>query len=113
MIRIAGESFPALWVALLRSSLGGALLWAVLSLGGNQLPPRRLLPWLFTVALFNNAIPFTFFAWGERTVPSNIAAVINATTPIWTLLLSMALHRTRAALLAMGGVLSASGACWS
>jgi drug/metabolite transporter (DMT)-like permease len=109
MIRIAGESFPPLWVALLRSSLGAALLWVVLSLGGNQLPPRRLLPWLLTVALFNNAIPFTFFAWGERTVPSNVAAVINATTPIWTLLLSMALHRTRAALLTIGGVLLGFG----
>jgi drug/metabolite transporter (DMT)-like permease len=107
MIRIAGTAFPPLWVALLRCSLGAALLWTVLRLGGHTLPPRRLLPWLLTVALFNNAIPFTFFAWGERTVPSNLAAVINATTPIWTLILSMALHRTRAALFTMAGVLVA------
>jgi drug/metabolite transporter (DMT)-like permease len=105
MIRIAGSAFPPFWVALLRCALGAGLLWAVLRLGGHQLPPRRLLPWLVTVALFNNAIPFTFFAWGERTVPSNIAAVINATTPIWTLLLTMALHRTRVALLTIGGVI--------
>jgi drug/metabolite transporter (DMT)-like permease len=104
MIRIAGTAFPPLWVALLRCALGAALLWTVLSIGGNKLPPRRLLPWLIAVALFNNALPFTFFAWGERTVPSNIAAVINATTPIWTLLLSMAVHRTRASLLTIGGV---------
>jgi drug/metabolite transporter (DMT)-like permease len=109
MIRIAGDTFPPLWVALLRCSLGAALLWTVLSIGGNQLPPRRLLPWLLAVALLNNALPFTVFAWGERTVPSNIAAVINATTPIWTLLLSMALHRTRAALLTIGGVLLGFG----
>jgi drug/metabolite transporter (DMT)-like permease len=109
MIRIAGETFPPLWVALLRCGLGAALLWTVLKAGGNQLPPRRLLPWLLAVALFNNAIPFTFFAWGERTVPSNIAAVINATTPIWTLLLSMAIHRTRAALLTIAGVLLGFG----
>jgi drug/metabolite transporter (DMT)-like permease len=109
MIRIAGDTFPPLWVALLRCSLGAVLLWTVLSLGGNQLPPRRLLPWLLAVALFNNAIPFTFFAWGERTVPSNIAAVINATTPIWTLLLSMTIHRTRATLLTIGGVLLGFG----
>lgn len=105
MIRIAGSAFPPLWVALLRCALGAGLLWVVLSLGGHKLPPRRLLPWLVTVALFNNAIPFTFFAWGERTVPSNIAAVINATTPIWTLLLTMALHRTRVALFTIGGVI--------
>lgn len=108
MIRIAGDSFPPLWVALLRCSLGAALLWTVLKIGGSQLPPRRLLPWLLTVALLNNAMPFTFFAWGERTVPSNIAAVINATTPIWTLL-SMPIHRTRAALLTIGGVLLGFG----
>ena len=42
-------------------------------------------------------------------MPSNIASVINATTPIWTLLLSMAIHRTRAALLTIGGVLLGFG----
>jgi drug/metabolite transporter (DMT)-like permease len=109
MIRIAGASFPPLWVALLRCALGAALLWTVLKVGDHPLPPRSLLPWLLAVALINNAIPFTFFAWGERTVPSNIAAVINATTPIWTLLLSMAIHRTRAGLLTIGGVLLGFG----
>jgi drug/metabolite transporter (DMT)-like permease len=104
MIRIAGDSFPPLWVALLRSTLGAVLLWTVLRLGGKQLPPRRLLPWLLTVALFNNALPFTLFAWGERTIPSNVAAVLNATTPIWTLVLTMAIQRTRAALLTIAGV---------
>jgi drug/metabolite transporter (DMT)-like permease len=104
MIRIAGDCFPPLWVALLRSTLGAVLLWTVLRLGGKQLPPRRLLPWLLTVALFNNALPFTLFAWGERTIPSNVAAVLNATTPIWTLVLTMSIHRTRAALLTIAGV---------
>jgi drug/metabolite transporter (DMT)-like permease len=109
MIRIAGGAFPPFWVALLRCALGAALLWTVLGLGGNKLPPRRLLPWLVTVALFNNAIPFTLFAWGERTVPSNIASVLNATTPIWTLLLSMTIHRTRTAGLTIAGVVLAFG----
>jgi drug/metabolite transporter (DMT)-like permease len=109
MIRIAGATFPPLWVALLRCTLGAAMLWTILNLGGHRLPPRRLLPWLLAVALFNNALPFALFAWGERTVPSNIAAVINATTPIWTLLLSMAVHRTRAALFTIAGVLLGFG----
>jgi drug/metabolite transporter (DMT)-like permease len=90
LISIAGTTFPPLWVALLRSSFGAALLWAVLRAGKHSLPPRRLFLWLFLVALFNNAIPFTFFAWGEQTVPSSTAAILNATTPIWTMLLSFA-----------------------
>jgi drug/metabolite transporter (DMT)-like permease len=90
LISIAGTTFPPLWVALLRSSFGAALLWTVLRAGKHSLPPRRLFLWLFLVALFNNAIPFTFFAWGEQTVPSSTAAILNATTPIWTMLLSFA-----------------------
>jgi drug/metabolite transporter (DMT)-like permease len=93
LIRIAGDSFPPLWVALLRCSSGALLLWAVRLTGRGELPPRRLLPWLLLVALFNNAIPFAFFAWGERFVPSSTAAVVNATTPIWTLLLSLLVQR--------------------
>lgn len=107
MIRIADATFPPLWVALLRCGLGAALLWTMLWFGGNKLPPRRMLPWLLLIALLNNAVPFTLLAWGERTVPSNIAAVINATVPIWTLLLSMAVERTRAGLLTITGVLLA------
>jgi len=93
LIRIAGDSFPPIWVAMLRCSSGALLLWAVMLLGRRALPPRRLLLWLLLVALFNNAIPFTFFAWGERTIPSSTAAVVNATTPIWTLLISLAVQR--------------------
>ncbi|WP_213805600.1 DMT family transporter [Granulicella sp. dw_53] len=95
LISIAGASFPPLWVALLRSTFGAALLWTVLLAGKHSLPPRRLFPWLFLVALFNNAIPFTFFAWGEQTVPSSTAAVLNATTPIWAMLLSLVIANGR------------------
>ena len=94
LIRIAGDAFPPLWVALLRCSTGSVLIWTVLLFGRCKLPPRRLLPWLLLVALFNNAIPFTFFAWGERTIPSSTAAVVNATTPIWTLLITLAVQRS-------------------
>jgi drug/metabolite transporter (DMT)-like permease len=93
LIRIAGDNFPPLWVALLRCSAGALLLWSVMAVHRRSLPPRRLLFWLLLVAFFNNAIPFTCFAWGERTIPSSTAAVINATMPIWTLLISLAVQR--------------------
>src|SRR5271168_2329404 len=93
LIRIAGDSLPPLWVALLRCTAGALLLWSVMAVTRRSLPPRQLLPWLLLVALFNNAIPFTCFAWGERTIPSSTAAVINATTPIWTLLITLAVQR--------------------
>jgi drug/metabolite transporter (DMT)-like permease len=104
MIRVAASVFPPIWVGMLRASCGALLLWAFLIVGRHKLPPRRLFPWLFLVALTNNAIPFSFFAWGERTVSSNTASVLNATTPIWTLLLSLAVYRTRASLATIFGV---------
>jgi drug/metabolite transporter (DMT)-like permease len=105
MIRVAASAFPPIWVGMLRASFGALLLWIVLLIGGYKLPPRKLFLWLFLVALTNNAIPFSFFAWGEQTVPSSTAAVLNATTPIWTLLLSLAVHRTRASLYTILGVI--------
>jgi drug/metabolite transporter (DMT)-like permease len=105
MMRIAVVTFPPVWISLLRCALGAGLLWTVLLTGGHSLPPRRLAPWLLFVALLNNAVPFTFFAWGERTVPSNTASVINATVPIWILLFSMLIYRDRARLRTIAGVL--------
>lgn len=89
LIRIAVDSFPPAWVALLRLFFGAAFLCAVMVARRRKLPPVRLIVALLLVAFFNNAIPFVLFPLGERAVPSNIAAVLNATTPIWTLLLGM------------------------
>ena len=105
LIRIAGQSFPPFWIALMRSGLGALLLWPVLFGMGKEVPSRKNLRWLLLVGLFNNAIPFTCFAWGERFVPSNTAGVLNATTPIFTLLLGMAAQRKRVAANVILGVL--------
>jgi drug/metabolite transporter (DMT)-like permease len=107
MMRIAVVVYPPLWIALLRCGLGAGLMWLVLLLGGRRLPSRRLLHWLLVIAFLNNAVPFTLFAWGERWVPSNTAAVLNATVPIWTLLLSMGVERRLPHRLTTVGVVAA------
>jgi drug/metabolite transporter (DMT)-like permease len=105
LISLAVQSFPPSWVALIRVTFGAAFLWVVLLAKRRTLPPRRLFGWLLLVALFNNAIPFVFFAIGERTVPSSIAALINATTPIWALLLSLTFMKQKSVGLTIPGVL--------
>jgi drug/metabolite transporter (DMT)-like permease len=105
LIELSGRSFPPAWVALLRLTFGAIFLWTVLKFKGRALPPRRLIVPLLLVALFNNAIPFTLFALGERTVPSSIAAVLNATTPIWALLLTLAVQSSRPNRFTTAGVL--------
>ncbi len=105
LISIAVRSFSPTWVALIRVTFGSAFLWTVLLAKRRILPPRRLIGWLLLVALFNNAIPFVFFAIGERTVPSSIAALINATTPIWALLLSLSFMKQKSEGRTIPGVL--------
>ncbi|MFC6617706.1 DMT family transporter [Deinococcus radiophilus] len=88
LIKLAGESFSPLWVAFLRCAFGAAVLWAVFAWKRPALPTREVFWPLLTVALLNNAVPWTLFAWGELTVSSGIAAILNATTPLFTLLVA-------------------------
>jgi drug/metabolite transporter (DMT)-like permease len=104
LIKLAGDDLPPVWVALLRLTFGSMLLWTVLTLGRHKMPPLKFAGPLVAVALLNNALPFCFFAWGERTVPSSIAAILNATTPIWALLLGLAAGSARATRLTAAGV---------
>jgi drug/metabolite transporter (DMT)-like permease len=89
LIKLSGDVFPPAWVALLRLCFGAAVLWAALLWTKRPLPPRRMLLPLIAIATLNNAIPFSFIAWGERSIPSNMAAVLNATTTLWGLLFGL------------------------
>jgi drug/metabolite transporter (DMT)-like permease len=40
------------------------------------------------MGLLNNLIPFTLIFWGQTAISSSLAAILNATTPVWTVLLA-------------------------
>jgi drug/metabolite transporter (DMT)-like permease len=105
LIKLSGEAFPPAWVALLRLCFGAAVLWTALVWTKRSLPPRRMLLPLLAVAALNNVVPFTFIAWGERTIPSNMAAVLNATTTLWGLLIGFLLKHDRSEWRTGAGVL--------
>jgi len=57
----------------------------------------RLRPYtgrLALAGLFNTAIPFFLIAWGQQYVDSNIAAILNAAAPLFTVLLAAAAVRS-------------------
>ncbi len=109
LIKWSGEVFAPLWVALLRCVFGGGVLWLALRLGGHSLPPARLWKPLLLVAFFNNVVPWTFFAWGEQSVSSNIAAILNATTPLFTLMISLGVREVAPSARVILGVLIGLG----
>ncbi|MFF3940267.1 DMT family transporter [Streptomyces phaeofaciens] len=84
-------------ITVARCALGTATLLA-LALAAGQRLPRSLATWghLTVAALFCNAVPFALFALGEQTVDSGVAGVLNATTPLWSLLVGVLLGTDRA-----------------
>ena len=90
--RFALESLPPLTAVFLRLGLAAPLLVAVAYLQGDRLP-RSLSAWgaFALMGLLNNALPFTVFLWAQQSIASGLAAIVNATTPFFTVLLAHAL----------------------
>lgn len=95
LIKWAGHDFPPAWVALLRSVFGALVLLLVLGVRRLPLPPRSFWPALALLALLNNAFPWLMFAVGEQTVSSSVASILNATTPLFTLLIGVGMREAR------------------
>jgi drug/metabolite transporter (DMT)-like permease len=90
-IALALDGFTPVQLTFARLALGTLVLVPIVLVRRLPRPTGRTM-WLhLTVsALVGNAIPYTLFAVAEQTVPSSLAGVINATTPLWTLLLATA-----------------------
>src|SRR5687768_198641 len=43
----------------------------------------------FALGIINSAVPFTLIAWGQQHIDSGVAAIANATVPIWVALLAI------------------------
>lgn len=86
-MKIGLEGLSPQQVALGRVLLGALTLLVVL-LATRRRWPRSIRLWghLLVLAVFLNAIPSSLVAWAEQTVPSGLASIYNATTPIMVLL---------------------------
>jgi drug/metabolite transporter (DMT)-like permease len=95
-IAIALRGFSPVQIVLIRLALGALVLIAIVYARGLRLPTSGLV-WLHltVAALFANAIPYTLFAIGEQHVSSSVAGVLNATTPLWTLVIAFATGHER------------------
>uniref|UniRef100_UPI0007659813 DMT family transporter n=1 Tax=Streptomyces scabiei TaxID=1930 RepID=UPI0007659813 len=83
-------------ITVVRCALGAGVL-LVLALVTRQRLPRDRRTWghLAVAAFFCNALPFALFGIGEQSVDSGTAGVLNATTPLWALLLGLLLGTDR------------------
>ncbi|GGZ55213.1 multidrug transporter [Streptomyces inusitatus] len=119
LIKVGTEGFAPFQVTFGRLFFGTAVLAAAMAVRRERLP-RGARTWghLTVAALLLNAIPFSLFSYAELTIPSTLAGICNATSPLWGMLLSLVAlsedrpTRRRVAGLGLGflGVLTVLGA---
>ncbi|WP_433273963.1 DMT family transporter [Actinosynnema sp. CS-041913] len=95
-IKLALTGLTPAQITVIRCALGAAVL-LVLALAQRQKLPRDQATWghLVVAALFCNVVPFLLFGIGEQTVDSGVAGVLNATTPLWSVLIGLFLRTER------------------
>jgi drug/metabolite transporter (DMT)-like permease len=92
--KVAVLELPPLTVAFGRVAIAAAILIALARITGVALP-ATLAAWrpFAIMGLLNNAIPFVLILWGQTHIPSGLAAILNATTPLFTVLVAHAATR--------------------
>lgn len=119
LTKISLETIPPVTLTAARVSLAAATLWIVVLRTRQELPRS----WAFAGRLFLQGIlaciiPYTLIAFGQRTVDSGLAAILNSTTPLFVCLIGVAwthhepitIGRLSGALIGFVGVLLIVGA---
>lgn len=92
-IEIAVPHLPALTIVWLRVTMAAGVLGLVLAATGTPFPPARVWPALLVMGALNNALPFTAFVLAQGLITGALASILNATTPLFTLVVAACLTR--------------------
>lgn len=86
---VAIRELPPLTIVFLRVALAAAILLVVLKAIGLAMPKNRSV-WLafFGMGFLNNVVPFCLIVWGQTHIASGLASILNATTPLFTVVVA-------------------------
>jgi drug/metabolite transporter (DMT)-like permease len=83
-IHVAVAHVAPLTYVWLRLTIAAAGLLAWMRFKGEKLSlPLPVWGAMLVLALLNNVIPFALFGWAQQHIASGLASILNATTPIW------------------------------
>jgi drug/metabolite transporter (DMT)-like permease len=87
-VGVAVKELPAFTIVLARVALAAVFLLPLVLAVGLRLP-TSLTEWMpfVVMSILNNVLPFTFITSGQKAVASGLASVLNATTPLFTLVI--------------------------
>lgn len=88
-VEVVVTELPPLTIVLLRVALAAIALWIFAFTVGLR-PPASAAIWLafFVMGMINNVIPFSLLVWGQTHIASGLAAILNATTPLFTVIVA-------------------------
>ncbi|MFC0626330.1 DMT family transporter [Kribbella deserti] len=91
-IELALEALSPAQVTFSRCAIGAVALLAV----ARALPKgREVWRQIVVAAFFCNALPYALFSIGQQTIDSGLAGVLNATTPLWSLVIGLLIGTER------------------
>lgn len=101
---VAVAEWPPFAVVLARVGLAALALLLVVRLSGLSMAVGRRL-WLafFGMGLLNNLIPFSLILWGQTHIASGLASILNATTPIFSVIVTHAFTSERTGRMKLAG----------
>ena len=105
---IAVRELPVFTVVVLRVVMAALALWVALWATGTKMPSSTPV-WaaFFATGLLNNVVPFTLIVWGQSHIASGVASILNATTPLFTVVVAELFTRDeRMTGLRLAGVIS-------
>ena len=117
-IGVAVRHVPPLTYVWLRLTIAAAAMWTYVHFKGEKLGlPQEVWGSILLLALLNNAVPFALFGWGQTHIASGLASILNATTPIWGVVVAhflthderMSPRKVAGVLLGFGGVATMMG----
>jgi drug/metabolite transporter (DMT)-like permease len=83
------KALPPFTIVFLRVALAAIILNALVKTLGKRMPASPSV-WraFFGMGILNNAVPFCLVVWGQSHIASGLAAILNATTPISTVIVA-------------------------
>lgn len=86
---VAVKELPPLTIVVCRVALAAITLLVVLRIMGLKMPTdRRVWVAFFGMGFLNNVVPFSLIVWGQVYVASGVASILNATTPLFTVVVA-------------------------
>jgi drug/metabolite transporter (DMT)-like permease len=86
---VAVRELPSFTLVWLRVSTASVVLLLILRLLGQKMPNSgRKWAAFFAMGLLNNVLPFVLIVWGQHRIASALASILNATTPLFTVLVA-------------------------